>query len=162
MKSITKQELASLRKTYLADDVNRIVRNALTDRDLESAASVFEAKNANPNLFSIELETMPVTNQKASGRCWIFSTLNVLREMIAKKYHIDFALKKDKTQSPPRYLVFFKGRDADVMTAAFKEYAAKSMDKARKANEKEQNKQRGRSHQKERVRTRHKRREIER
>ena len=73
MKSITKQELATLRKTYLADDVNRIVRNALTDRDLESAASVFEAKNANPNLFSIELETMPVTNQKASGRCWIFS-----------------------------------------------------------------------------------------
>ena len=88
MKSITKQELATLRKTYLADDVNRIVRNALTDRDLESAASVFEAKNANPNLFSIELETMPVTNQKASGRCWIFSTLNVLREMIAKKYNI--------------------------------------------------------------------------
>ena len=40
MKSITKQELATLRKTYLADDVNRIVRNALTDRDLESAAAM--------------------------------------------------------------------------------------------------------------------------
>ena len=88
MKSITRQDLAALRREYLADDVNRIVRNALTDRDLETAASVFEAKNANPNIFSIEIETMPVTNQKASGRCWIFSALNVLREMIAKKYHI--------------------------------------------------------------------------
>ena len=42
-------------------------------------------------------------------------------ESTAKKYGIDFALKKDTTESPPRYLVFFKGRDADVLTAAFKE-----------------------------------------
>lgn len=41
-------------------------------------------------------------------------------ESTAKKYGIDFALKKDATESPPRYLVFFKGRDADVLTAAFR------------------------------------------
>lgn len=40
-------------------------------------------------------------------------------ESTAKKYGIDFALKKDTTENPPRYLVFFKGRDADVLTAAF-------------------------------------------
>ena len=45
-------------------------------------------------------------------------------ESTAKKYGIDFALKKDATESPPRYLVFFKGRDADVLTAAFKEFSA--------------------------------------
>ncbi len=88
MKSITKQELRDLRRNYLKDDVSRIVRNALTDRDLETIASVFEAKNGNPNIFSVEIETMPVTNQMSSGRCWIFSTLNVLRELIAKKYDI--------------------------------------------------------------------------
>ena len=37
----------------------------------------------------------------------------------AKKYGIDFALKKDTSDEIPRYLVFFKGRDADVITAAF-------------------------------------------
>ena len=102
--------------------------------------------------------------EQNAGASSIEITDNNIRsfERIAKKYHIDFALKKDKTQSPPRYLVFFKGRDADVMTAAFREYAAKSMDKARDANEKQQNIQRGRNHQKERIRTRHKRREIER
>ena len=31
-------------------------------------------------------------------------------ESTAKKYHIDFALKKDTTETPPRYLVFFTGR----------------------------------------------------
>ena len=50
----------------------------------------------------------------------------------AKKYGIDFALKKDTTESPPRYLVFFKGRDADVLTAAFKEFSAKKLTQDRK------------------------------
>ena len=53
-------------------------------------------------------------------------------ESTAKKYGIDFALKKDATESPPRYLVFFKGRDADVLTAAFKEFSAKKLTQDRK------------------------------
>ena len=47
-------------------------------------------------------------------------------ERIARKYGIDFALKKDKTGEIPKYLVFFKARDGDALTAAFKEYTAKS------------------------------------
>ena len=53
-------------------------------------------------------------------------------ESTAKKYGIDFALKKDSTEIPPRYLVFFKGRDADVLTAAFREFSKKKLDKERK------------------------------
>ena len=53
-------------------------------------------------------------------------------ESTAKKYGIDFALKKDATESPPRYLVFFKGRDADAMTAAFKEFSAKKLSREQK------------------------------
>ena len=53
-------------------------------------------------------------------------------EQVAKKYSIDFSLKKDTTAKPPRYFVFFKARDADVMTAAFKEYTGKSLNKTKK------------------------------
>ena len=53
-------------------------------------------------------------------------------ENTAKKYGIDFALKKDVTETPPRYLVFFKGRDADAMTAAFKEFSAKKLTQEQK------------------------------
>lgn len=53
-------------------------------------------------------------------------------ERVAKKYSIDFSLKKDTTAKPPRYFVFFKARDADVMTAAFKEYTGKSLNKKKK------------------------------
>ena len=40
---------------------------------------------------------------------------------------MDFALKKDTTAEKPRYMVFFKSRDADAITAAFQEFAAKNM-----------------------------------
>jgi len=50
-------------------------------------------------------------------------------ESIARKYGVDFAVKKDVTEVPPRWLVFFKGRDADAITAAFKEYSAKQLTK---------------------------------
>lgn len=47
-------------------------------------------------------------------------------ERIARKYGIDFALKKDRSGEKPKYLVFFKARDADALTTAFKEYSAKT------------------------------------
>lgn len=46
-------------------------------------------------------------------------------DRVARKYGVDYAIKKDKTGEIPRYLVFFKARDADALTAAFTEYTGK-------------------------------------
>ena len=48
-------------------------------------------------------------------------------EKYAKKYGIDFALKKDITETPPKYLVFFKAKDNDAIMSAFKEFTADRM-----------------------------------
>lgn len=53
-------------------------------------------------------------------------------ESTAKKYGVDFALKKDSTENPPRYLVFFKSRDADALTEAFREFSAKKLQRDKK------------------------------
>lgn len=53
-------------------------------------------------------------------------------EKYARKYSIDFSLKKDTSVEPPRYFVFFKAKDVDVMTAAFKEYTGNSLGKNKK------------------------------
>lgn len=44
-------------------------------------------------------------------------------EKVAKKYGLDFAIRKDRTEEPPRYYVFFKSPDQDAFKAAFKEYS---------------------------------------
>jgi hypothetical protein len=51
-------------------------------------------------------------------------------ESVARKYGVDFALRKDVTEMPPKWLVFFKSRDADALTAAFKEFSAKQLKKS--------------------------------
>ena len=51
-------------------------------------------------------------------------------EKTARKYNIDFALKKDSTLQPPKYIVFFKARDVDVMTEAFKDYTKVNLRKS--------------------------------
>lgn len=54
------------------------------------------------------------------------------------KYGIDYAITKDTSQKPPHYLVFFKARDGDVLTAAFKEYNASLVRKAERPSMLEQ------------------------
>lgn len=51
-------------------------------------------------------------------------------ERIARKYGVDYAVKKDRSASPPKYLIFFKARDVDALTAAFSEYTQKKVKKA--------------------------------
>ena len=50
----------------------------------------------------------------------------------ARKYGIDYSLKKDSSADSPMYLIFFKAKDADVMTAAFGDFMKKSMEKEKK------------------------------
>ena len=48
-------------------------------------------------------------------------------ERVARKYGVDYAVKKDSSVSPPKWLVFFKARDAGALTAAFTEFATKTV-----------------------------------
>lgn len=51
-------------------------------------------------------------------------------EKIARKYGVDYAVKKDRSTTPPKYMIFFKARDADALTAAFTEYSSRKAKKA--------------------------------
>lgn len=53
-------------------------------------------------------------------------------EKYARKYGVDYAITKDKSVFPPKYLVFFKARDADAMTAAFNAYSAEVLAKSKR------------------------------
>lgn len=53
-------------------------------------------------------------------------------QLVARKYGVDYALKKDTSSQPPRYLVFFKARDTDALTAAFREFSGKQLKRNKK------------------------------
>ena len=55
-------------------------------------------------------------------------------DRVARKYGVDYAVKKDRSTTPPRYLVFFKARDVDALTAAFQEYSNRALQKKDRAS----------------------------
>ena len=55
-------------------------------------------------------------------------------ERLAKKYGVDFAVRKDKSVDPPRYLVFVRSKDADALDAICKEHQARTLTKDKKAS----------------------------
>ena len=59
-------------------------------------------------------------------------------QRVARKYSVNYALKKDASGEIPKYLVFFKARDADALTAAFQEYAAREIKREKKSTIQEQ------------------------
>ena len=53
-------------------------------------------------------------------------------ERIARKYGVDYAIRKVRTEDKPKYVIFFKARDADALTQAFTEYTRKSAEREKK------------------------------
>ncbi|MGE4571703.1 MAG: C1 family peptidase [Candidatus Izemoplasmatales bacterium] len=67
---------------------HKTLRRALVENHLSKIAIKQERASLNTFRFSKEIETLPVTNQEKTGRCWIFAGLNFIRERIAKKYNL--------------------------------------------------------------------------
>ena len=88
-------------ETYKNDLKNTIVRHALSKNPISEIA--YDNKNEINiiNDFSINIKTLPVCDQKNSGRCWIFAACNFLREKIAKKLNLaNFEISQN-------YIAFF-------------------------------------------------------
>lgn len=70
---------------YEKDDKNVVIRHALSRSSISDIAFDSASLADVTHEYSIDLKTLPVANQRQSGRCWIFAGCNILREIIAKK-----------------------------------------------------------------------------
>ena len=86
--AITQEMLNSFDSSAASDAQVRLAAHALSKTSINDAAFVASSANTLRHKFSLEIPTMPVTNQKSSGRCWLFAATNVLRELIARKNNI--------------------------------------------------------------------------
>lgn len=73
-----------------ADPKVRLARTVLAQANLRDVLVARSAKIADPLVFNTELDfaTSPITNQKSSGRCWLFAATNTLRFNIMKKLNL--------------------------------------------------------------------------
>ena len=84
MKPVTDSLLNRFGADYEASAERHLATLALSKSELSSGAVSSTRANARRQTGSGEVPTLEVTNQKSSGRCWLFAATNVLRERIAQ------------------------------------------------------------------------------
>lgn len=82
---ITKQMLQQIEKQNAPTASDRALRNALAANSIDALAKNQKNAGALDTYFNIETKKQSITNQKSSGRCWMFSGMNVLRANFAKR-----------------------------------------------------------------------------
>ncbi|KRL05678.1 C1 family peptidase [Liquorilactobacillus oeni] len=88
MKDLTLEDIKIFRSGFTAKQVYAVAARAVQKNGVNAASENYAAKRDLNRTFSVELSTDKVTNQKKSGRCWLFSTLNTLRHQFAVQYKI--------------------------------------------------------------------------
>ena len=88
--AISKSNIKSFQKTFKSNPSLRISRNALTRSNILDVAMDWDAFRGIDHTYShtIPNEMKKVTNQKASGRCWGFAGLNLMRLRVSEKYNL--------------------------------------------------------------------------
>ena len=88
--SISKSNLNSFKNTFNSNNNAKISRNALVRSDINNIAMDWDGLRSIDHTYSdvVSNEMEKVTNQKASGRCWGFAGLNLMRLSLAEKYNL--------------------------------------------------------------------------
>ncbi len=86
--SISLENVKEFRSSYQSNPISKIATKAVSKASVNDICYDTEHAKKMNHKFSIDIPTLPATNQKSSGRCWIFAALNILREKIAKDLNL--------------------------------------------------------------------------
>jgi bleomycin hydrolase len=98
--SLTLSNVSSWENDISSDSKAQLARTVLVQTDIREVLVSRQSRVATTHIFNheIDFKTGPVTNQKSSGRCWLFATTNVLRYDIMKKLKLkEFQLSQVTT-----------------------------------------------------------------
>ena len=86
--SLNNEEIAKIKSSVTFDEDTRALMNAISSNDISKLAVNRENLGKVNPYFTNKVEIQGITNQKSSGRCWLFTGLNVLRPKVIEKYNM--------------------------------------------------------------------------
>ncbi len=86
---ITPQVLQQLQGSYSGSPTEKALRNALSNNSIGKMALNQENTQAPDTYFSVEVKNTGISDQQSSGRCWLFTGTNVLRNQAMKKLGVN-------------------------------------------------------------------------
>ena len=88
MKGVTNAQIDEFRKAFDEDATAKVAQNAVSNADLSTVSLRRDLVQNIDHSFSTKLDEWSVTNQRRSGRCWLFATLNLFRVGTMKKMNV--------------------------------------------------------------------------
>ena len=85
---ISAEDLISFESSFASKSSHQLAQNAVTRSGVRETAARFDARAKYCRSFSIELDSGEACNQKQSGRCWMFASLNVMRLEVMKRLNL--------------------------------------------------------------------------
>ncbi|MEC9200180.1 MAG: C1 family peptidase [Candidatus Thermoplasmatota archaeon] len=85
---ITKKQIESMRAEFDGDPSAKVAQNAVTGNNVASVSLRRDLVQEVDFTFSTKLDDWKATNQKSSGRCWLFATLNLFRPGTMNKMNV--------------------------------------------------------------------------
>ena len=105
-KDISKELLKDFSEDYCKDLRNKIISDAVIKNGINNTAINRDSIIKMQHTFSEEIKTGKITDQKKSGRCWLFAGLNKLRYAIAQKLNLNLS-EKEGFELSQAYLMFW-------------------------------------------------------
>jgi len=87
--AISEKDLVKIQESFEMDKYTKAMQNAVSNGTIKTLALNREEMGKIDHHFAHKIKTPGITNQKSSGRCWLFTSLNVLRPQIVEKYNLD-------------------------------------------------------------------------
>ncbi len=98
MTEITKEQTKQYRDAFLANNKQVALQRGVVKNGISASAENVAAHVENTPVFSIDLATGKVSNQKQSGRCWMFAALNTFRHKMLQQFQLkEFELSQNYT-----------------------------------------------------------------
>lgn len=98
MTEISKEMTASFAAEFAANQKHNALQRAVVKNGIKASAETIDTHVNNVPVFSVDLETGKVANQKQSGRCWMFAAMNTFRHKILNNFHLkEFELSQNYT-----------------------------------------------------------------
>ena len=85
---VSEQQIAAFAADFESQRANLVAMNAVTANGLMASAVSRAAVENDVHEYSVSLEQGDITNQKQSGRCWMFAALNTMRYQVMKKCNL--------------------------------------------------------------------------
>ena len=86
--NISPELIKKFEQQIKSDGNDRAIMNAVTGTDLKQLTLNRELVNRHNDIFSMKIKTEGITDQKSTGRCWMFAGFNIMRPAVMKKYNL--------------------------------------------------------------------------